>query len=53
MNELTVKAWEEGDGYVLNSSINPNAFFKSDSTGIFKQIFISKKQILSQPKVEI
>lgn len=42
MSSISVKAWKKEDYYVLNSSLNPNSYFKSDSTGLFKQLFVEK-----------
>ena len=40
-NPIELKAYVNttNNGFILNSSLNPNAYFKSDSSGIYKQIF--------------
>lgn len=43
MTNLIIKCWEgEGEKYYFNSSMNPNAYFKGDSTGLFKDLFVAK-----------
>ena len=42
MNTITVNCFEDAlsNNYYLESSLNPNVFFRSDSKGIFKELFV-------------
>lgn len=44
MNELQINCFEDTltNHYYMESSLNPNVFFKSDSSGLFKQLFVQK-----------
>lgn len=37
-----VSCYSSDDGFIIHSSQNPNAYFKSDSTGIFKTMFLDE-----------
>lgn len=48
MENLIVKAYSDSisNKFILNSSQHPNVFFESDSTGLFKQVFVNKDYFL-------
>lgn len=47
MSPVIVKAYRRGENeFILNSSLNPESYFISDSAGIFKSIFQSRAGLL-------
>ena len=43
---ISVKGYRQSDGnYILNSSLNPDIYFTSNSEGIFKRVFKAKKDL--------
>jgi hypothetical protein len=48
MAPIILKAYRKGENeYILNSSLNPDSYFKSPRTGLFGSIFKSKLELLS------
>jgi len=50
MEEILIEGYKSAvpGKFYLHSSMNPSVFFKSDSAGIFKQLFVNKDTFISQ-----
>lgn len=48
IEDLTVKAYRDStkQRFILNTSQHPNVFVESDSTGLFKRLFVSQEHFL-------
>ena len=46
--DLTIKAYRDSttNNYILNASQYPNVFIESDSTGLFKRLFVNQDYFL-------
>lgn len=40
--QVVVKAWANGENYILNSSSNPNAYFSSTQNDLFGELFVGR-----------
>lgn len=50
MSSVKIEAFINDNEIVLYSNLNPNAYFKSDTAGLFKNIFKEKNYFLMQKK---
>ena len=47
MSAVVIQCWSDAEGaYYLHSSLNSNAYFKSDGEGIYKELFVGKEELL-------
>ena len=46
MQPITVSAFQEGEGHILNATLNEGAYFREGSLNIYDKLFVSKTSLL-------
>ena len=49
MSPIVIQAFRKAENeFIINSSLNPRSFFKSEKSDLFSKIFIGKKELFMQ-----
>lgn len=53
MSPIVIQTFRKAENeFIINSSLNPRSFFKSEKSDLFSKIFIGKKELFSPPLSE-